>query len=106
MGIRVDSGNEEIERGRPVPVVTAPHADDAVLALDAGPDGSPLVPDWTRLTAGDRYDDERGFGWTKERPDTRDRGNGNALRRDFATRSSRTARSVCACRSASTPCGS
>ncbi|RMB84874.1 alpha-glucuronidase family glycosyl hydrolase [Streptomyces shenzhenensis] len=85
VGIRVDSGNEEIERGRSVPVVTAPHADDVVLALDAGPDGSPLVPGWTRLTPGDRYDDERGFGWTKARPDPRDRGTGDALRRDFVT---------------------
>ncbi|MER8002545.1 alpha-glucuronidase family glycosyl hydrolase [Streptomyces sp. NPDC095613] len=83
--IRVDSGDEEVERGRSVAVVTAPHADDVVLALDAGPDGSPLVPGWTRLTPGDRYDDERGFGWTKERPDTRDRGAGDALRRDFVT---------------------
>ncbi|MFE7995191.1 hypothetical protein ACFU3K_42945, partial [Streptomyces shenzhenensis] len=85
VGIRVDSGNEEVERGRAVPVVTAPHADDVVLALDAGPDGSPLVPGWTRLTPGDRYDDERGFGWTKGRPDPRDRGTGDALRRDFVT---------------------
>ncbi|MFJ8791509.1 alpha-glucuronidase family glycosyl hydrolase [Streptomyces sp. NPDC102462] len=85
VGIRVDSGNEEIERGRSVPVVTAPHADDVVLALDAGPDGSPLVPGWTRLTPGDRYDDERGFGWTKGRPEPRDRGTGDVLRRDFVT---------------------
>ncbi|MFS8199639.1 alpha-glucuronidase family glycosyl hydrolase [Streptomyces sp. CWNU-52B] len=85
VGIRVDSGDEPVERGRSVPVATAPHADDAVLALDAGPDGSPLVPGWTRLTAEDRYDDERGYGWTKERPDNRDRGTGDALRRDFVT---------------------
>ncbi|RDD85261.1 alpha-glucuronidase family glycosyl hydrolase [Streptomyces parvulus] len=85
VGIEVDSGDAGVERGRSVAVVTAPHADDCVLALDAGPDGSPLVPGWTRLTPDDRYDDTRGFGWTMERPDTRDRGVGDDLRRDFVT---------------------
>ncbi|MGC4938530.1 alpha-glucuronidase family glycosyl hydrolase [Kribbella sp. DT2] len=81
--VRVDSGTEEIERGRSVPVITTPHADDVELAFDAGPPSSPLVAGYTRLSPDDTYSSDRGFGWVGDKPDTRDRGNSDELRRDL-----------------------
>jgi alpha-glucuronidase len=81
--VRLSSGADEIERGRSVSVVTTPHADDVELALDAGPPSSPLVAGYTRLSPDDTYSSARGFGWIGDKPDTRDRGNADELRRDI-----------------------
>ncbi|WP_262697965.1 MULTISPECIES: alpha-glucuronidase family glycosyl hydrolase [Streptomyces] len=84
--IRLTSGDEEIERGRSVSVVTTPHPDDAATAFDAGPRSSPLLTGYTRLSPEDDYTDDRGFGWVGARPITRDRGNADDLRRDIVMR--------------------
>ncbi|MFD8091439.1 alpha-glucuronidase family glycosyl hydrolase [Streptomyces malaysiensis] len=81
--IRLTSGDEEIERGRSVSVVTTPHPDDAAAAFDAGPPSSPLLTGYTRLSPEDVYTADRGFGWVGDRPNTRDRGNADDLRRDI-----------------------
>ncbi|MFD8386721.1 alpha-glucuronidase family glycosyl hydrolase [Streptomyces sp. NPDC059679] len=81
--IRLTSGDEEIERGRSVSVVTTPHPDDAATAFDAGPPSSPLLTGYTRLSPEDGYTAVRGFGWVGDRPNTRDRGNADDLRRDI-----------------------
>ena len=77
------SGDEEIERGRAVEVITTPHADDAALAFDAGTPSSPLVAGYTRLSPDDVFTEAVGYGWTGAVPDHRDRGNADALRRDI-----------------------
>ncbi|TMU96619.1 alpha-glucuronidase family glycosyl hydrolase [Streptomyces sp. DASNCL29] len=81
--IRLTSGDEEIERGRSVSVVTTPHPDDVASAFDAGPPAGPLLTGYTRLSPEDGYTDDRGFGWVGDRPLTRDRGNADDLRRDI-----------------------
>ncbi|MGO4431601.1 hypothetical protein AB4Z54_75630, partial [Streptomyces sp. MCAF7] len=81
--IRLSSDDEEIERGRSVSVVTTPHPDDAATAFDAGPPSSPLLTGYTRLSPEDGYTADRGFGWVGDRPNTRDRGNADELRRDI-----------------------
>ncbi|MEU2689847.1 alpha-glucuronidase family glycosyl hydrolase [Streptomyces hygroscopicus] len=83
--IRLTSGDEEIERGRSVSVVTTPHPGHAATAFDAGPPSSPLLTGYARLSPEDVCTDDRGFGWVGDRPDTRDRGNADDLRRDIVT---------------------
>ncbi|MFF2452256.1 alpha-glucuronidase family glycosyl hydrolase [Isoptericola sp. NPDC058082] len=81
--VRLISGDEEVERGRAVEVITTPHADDAALAFDAGTPSSPLVAGYTRLSPQDVFSEAAGYGWTGDKPDHRDRGNADALRRDI-----------------------
>lgn len=62
----------------------APAGDRVHLALDAGPDGSPVLDTYTRLAPEDGWDAARGYGWVGSGPSSRDRGSGvDVLRRDF-----------------------
>lgn len=74
-------------------VVSAPHGDDALLALDGGTAESPVHLSYTGLSPADMWDADVGFGWVDTAPDTRDRGLPDDLRRDFVgTPESRTLR--------------
>ncbi len=60
-----------------------PSGDRAALALDSGTSGSPLLAGYRRLAPVDAWDPPKGYGWVGTRPDNRDRGGPDALRRDF-----------------------
>ncbi len=51
--------------------------------FDFGTAGSPLQAGYTRVAAGTRYAAAQGFGWQSGAVSERDRGGGNALRRDL-----------------------
>lgn len=76
-------GGEVTDRSRTDVVLTAPPADSAVLALDAGTDASPLQPGYQRLSQASAWDATAGFGWVGTGPMSRDRAVLDDLRRDF-----------------------
>ena len=67
----------------PFDVVTAPMAGRCAYALDAGSESSPLTSGYARLSPSTAWADETGFGWIGAKPQSRDRGKFDALRRDF-----------------------
>lgn len=62
-----------------------PHADETVLALDAGLAASPLLASYQALTPETAWDPARGHGWVGAPPQARDRGAPDPLRRDMVT---------------------
>ncbi|REF35658.1 hypothetical protein [Thermasporomyces composti] len=58
-------------------------AGDVVLALDAGPPGSPVLEGYAVLTPDTTWDPTRGYGWVGAPPQARDRQVLDPLRRDF-----------------------
>src|SRR5262245_44077267 len=57
---------------------------DATLRFDFGTAGSPLAPDFTRVTEATRFDAAKGYGWVAGTDvESRDRGAGDAASRDF-----------------------
>lgn len=69
---------------RPPTPLTAPLAEECVLAFDGGTNSSPVYADYTRLSPDDAWDADRGYGWIGGAPQSRDRGEAlDALRRDF-----------------------
>ena len=66
--------------------VVVPSAATSALALDAGTASSPLFQSYARLTPATVWDPARGFGWVGSPPESRDRSEPDALRRDMITR--------------------
>ncbi|MFW6599818.1 alpha-glucuronidase family glycosyl hydrolase [Propionibacteriaceae bacterium Y2011] len=83
LGVTVHRGDELVETGRTLDVVTTIHPDDAVLAIDGGTGSSPLLEGYLRLGPDHVYDSSSGYGWVGRLPESRDRGNSDALRRDI-----------------------
>ncbi|TCC50854.1 glycoside hydrolase [Kribbella capetownensis] len=69
--------------GTSTQVFVTPAGGRCRLALDAGPESSPLLAGYQRLSPSDAWDPDRGFGWVGTAPQARDRGNPDVLRRDF-----------------------
>lgn len=73
----------DLPDAHPLNIVSVPAAEDAVLALDAGSPGSPLLDGYARLSPEETWTAERGYGWVGEVPTFRDRARMDVLRRDF-----------------------
>lgn len=72
-----------IDSGRTINVITTLHPEDALLALDAGPDAGKVLAGYHRLAPSDTYSPSRGYGWEGPKPLSRDRANSDDLRRDL-----------------------
>ncbi|HEY8454797.1 MAG TPA: alpha-glucuronidase family glycosyl hydrolase [Actinopolymorphaceae bacterium] len=84
MQVEVSASGHQVGGGRQVlNVLSVPHADTVVLALDAGQDSSPLLDGYERLSPADAWTAERGYGWVGAPPQSRDRAVLDSLRRDF-----------------------
>jgi alpha-glucuronidase len=81
LAARVSAGDVPVHGQGTTQTWAAPSGDQAVLALDAG--HGPLLGSYQLLTRDDAWDPARGFGWVETRPDSRDRGAPDLLRRDF-----------------------
>ncbi|GAF65484.1 putative glcosyl hydrase [Bacillus sp. TS-2] len=75
--------DDNVLEEKSVDFLSVPKAEDLVYALDAGPESSEVFEHFSRLSPADTYDQEKGFGWSDSAPDSRDRGEVDALRRDF-----------------------
>jgi hypothetical protein len=81
LAARVSAGDVPVHGAGTARTWVAPSGERAVLALDAG--NGPLLGSYRQLTRDDAWDATRGFGWVGTRPDSRDRGAPDPLRRDF-----------------------
>lgn len=70
---------------RELQVMAVPTGDAVTLALDAGTASSPVLSTYRRLSPGNVWDAQQGYGWVGTAPQSRDRNVLDALRRDFVT---------------------
>jgi alpha-glucuronidase len=63
--------------------VVTPAGPQCALALDAGTATSPVLSTYQKLSPADTWDAARAYGWVGGKPQSRDRVNFDALRRDF-----------------------
>jgi cytochrome c len=80
---RVTAGDVPVHGEQTAQTWAAPSGRRAVLALDAGTATSAVLATYARLGPNDAWDPAKGFGWVDSRPDSRDRGGPDLLRRDF-----------------------
>ncbi len=82
VGARIEAGGLDV-LADPTEVLTIPAGQRCVLALDAGSASSPLLDGYLRLTPGDAWNAETGYGWIGGAPQSRDRESPDPLLRDF-----------------------
>ena len=82
VGARIDAGGLQV-LADPTEVLTIPAGQRCVLALDGGSASSPLLDGYRRLTPGDAWNPETGYGWVGGAPQSRDREGPDPLLRDF-----------------------
>jgi alpha-glucuronidase len=82
VGARIDAGGLDVLADL-TEVLTVPAGQRCVLALDAGSASSPLLDGYRRLTPGDAWNPEAGYGWIGGAPQSRDRESPDPLLRDF-----------------------